>query len=267
MLRKNEDFGGQFADGSVVPSWVNTLAWPIVLVAAIIVHQVTGSPIAAASLLAVHAGWKSFRCGLWLKSVDPVANRAWACLWFYLAAAFWRAAAWACVTIMIFVVVEIYTGQPPTEEEIMVELSVLVGSVCLSTAVGLVALTSALRGRVRVWVQPNVREKCYDDFARLSSLGGHYVGGPDRGFNHAIFILATSLVVPILGSGTAILIWSTLLGQPPDAGALPELLGFFLLFPGSLLAIPAYVAIAKRIIAKTPADCWPPWTAIPAGSG
>ena len=79
------------------------LAWPFVLVAAVVIHHVTGSPIAAALLLAVHAGWKSFRCGLWLKNVDPVAARGWVCFWFYLATAFWKAAAWACATVLIFV--------------------------------------------------------------------------------------------------------------------------------------------------------------------
>jgi hypothetical protein len=232
------------------------LAWPVAILVAIMVHQVTGSPIAAASLLAVHAGWKSFRCGLWLKSVDPVLARAWACFWFYLATAFWKAAAWALATVFLFVVVAIVAGQPPGEEEIIMEFFVLGGGICLSTAIGILALASALRGGVRVWVHSNVRERCHSDFSQLGRIGGFYVGPLGHGFNHAVFVVATSLAVPVVGFGTALLIWSAAGARPNDAPLIPTLLGFLILFPGSLLAIPAYAIIARRVIAKTPAECW-----------
>lgn len=165
MVQENEDFGSHFEDGLAVPRRAISLAWPIVLIAAIAIHHVTGSPIAAASLLAIHAGWKSFRCGLWLKSADPVASRGWACFWFYLATAFWRAAAWACGVILGFLVLAIWTGRPPSDREVMVELCTLVGGVFLSTAAGIVAITFALSGKVSVWVQPDVREQCCGDSA------------------------------------------------------------------------------------------------------
>ncbi len=260
MVQENEDFGSHFEDGLAVPRRAISLAWPIVLIAAIAIHHVTGSPIAAASLLAIHAGWKSFRCGLWLKSADPVASRGWACFWFYLATAFWRAAAWACGVILGFLVLAIWTGRPPSDREVMVELCTLVGGVFLSTAAGIVAITFALSGKVSVWVQPDVREQCCGDFVRLGDTGGYYVGGRNRGFNHAIFIVATSLFVPVFGCAASLLAWSTAIGQPPDAGALLELMGFFLIFPGSFVTIPVYAIIAGRIVARTPMECWLPGT-------
>jgi hypothetical protein len=250
----------QSDEDSIVPRRVFSLAWPIALLAAVAIHQVTGSPIAAASLLAFHAGWKPFRCGLWLKRVDPLAARGWACFWFYLATAFWRAAAWALATVFFFVIVALIAGQPPGEEEIMMEFFVLAGGICLSAAVGLVALASAFLGKVRVWVQPMIWERCHADFTRLWSLRGFYAGGPERAFNYAVFVIATSLAAPVVGFGTVLLIWSMAGARPNDPPMIPTILGLFLLFPGSLLVIPAYAIIASRIVARTPAECWPPET-------
>ena len=260
MSCENEDFGGQFEDGSAVPRRAVSLAWPIVLVAAVAIHQVTGSAIAAAALFAIHAGWRSFRCALWLKRVDPVAARGRACFWFYLATAFWKAAAWAFAVVLIFGAIEAFAGQPPPDEELIIEGCIMAGGVCLSTAVGIVAVGSALRGRVRVWVHANIRDNCNGDFNRVGDAGGYFIGNARafyHGFNHAIFIVGTSVAVPIVVCATALLAWSTARGQPPDAGTWLELLGLFASFP---VAVVVYAVVADRIIARTPAECWPPGT-------
>jgi hypothetical protein len=260
----------QFDDGSAVPRRATFLAWPVVFVAAIIIHHVTGSPIAAASVFAVHAGWKSFRCGLWLKAVDPVASRGRACLWFYMGAACWRAAGWAFVTGLIFVEAARLFGQPPPEKELMVELLIFAACVCLTSVLGLLAVASALRGMVRVWVNPSIRERCGGDFARLGDIAGLYIpqlGAYHGGINHAVFVVALSLVVPVAIAATAFLIWSTI-NQPRDqALTLQVLLTTFLPFMASLATIPVCIIISRKVVAKTPADCWPPRRPIPAESG
>ena len=227
----------------------------------------TGSTIAAALLFAVHAGWRSFRCAIWLKRADSVAARGRACFWFYLATAFWKAAAWAFAVILIVIAIESFLGQPPPDTELIMEGFIMAGGVCLSTLVGIVAVGSALHGSVRVWVHANIRNNCNADFNRVGDPGGYYMGNPRtfcNGFNHAIFIVATSIGVPIVVGATALLAWITARGQPPDAGTWVETLGIFALFP---VAVVVYAIVADRIIARTPAECWPPRTTIPAESG
>jgi hypothetical protein len=259
MSRENEDDGGQFADGSVVPRRTVSFGWPIALLAAIAVHQVTGSPIAGASLFALHAGWKSFRCGVWLKRVDPVASRAWACLWFYIGAGCWRAAAWTLVAGLVLVEVSNLFGQPLPEKELFVELFVFAGCICLTSLLGLVAVASALRGRVRVWVHPSVREACHSDFARLGEIGGVNVpnlGAYHGGFNHAEYVVALSLIVPAVITATAVLICSTL-NQPRDQVlTLREGLLTSLPFTASLAMIPIWIMISRKVVARAPAECW-----------
>ena len=193
-MAKNENASGRY----------RFLAWPIVLVVAVAVEAATGSALLAALPIAVHAGWKSFRCGWWLKSVDPVPRRARACFWFYLATACWKAAAYAFVTIIIFGVVENFAGQPVPMDEVIAELQVMLCGVVLSVIVGIAAVVSALRRKVRVWVHPSVREQCRGDFNRLGEIRGSVFFNPYKlphGFNHAVFIVITAVAFPPLVRG------------------------------------------------------------------
>ena len=257
MAREDGVFGGQSGDGWAVSRLVACIAWPVVLVAAILVHNVTGSPIVAASLLAIHAGWRTFRCGLWLRRVDPVAARGWACFWFYLAAAFWKAAVGALATFFILFAIEDFTGQPPSEKEVMVEGLVMACGICLSSTIGIIAVASALRGGVRAWVHPNVREKCHGDFARLARIG---VSPPGilrrfyRTFNEGACVVLVSLLSPAAAVATGVLIWITI-DRP--CGAAPNLVADFLPLWGALIMLPVYKLLAPRVVARRPAECWP----------
>jgi hypothetical protein len=234
-------------------------AWLIVLSMAIAIEAVTGNALIAVLPIAVHAGWKSFRCGWWLKTVDPVSRRAWACFWFYLATACWKAAACAFVTIVIFGVIENFVGQPVPMDAVIAELQVMLCGVVLSVIVGIAAVVSALRGKVRVWVHPGVREQCHGDFNRLAEIRGPFFGNPRKhphGFNHAVLIVITSVAFPPLVAGTALIICELAILAFRPGPHVFGIAGLLLMGVGALASIPAYSFLASRIVARTPAECW-----------
>jgi len=250
-MANNEEVSGRY----------DFLAWPIVFGMAVAIQAVTGNALIAALPIAIHAGWRLFRCGWWLRSIDPVSRRAWACFWFYLAAACWKASAYAFATIVILGVIENLAGQPVPMDEAIAELQVMSCSVVLSTIVGILAVALAVRGKVRVWVHPSVREKCGGDFSRLGEIRGWYTGNPGTfygGFNHAIFILIAAVFFPLPLAGTVLFVCkSMILPFRPALDAFDILVVCSILI-GPLVAIPAYVFLTSRIIARTPTECWTP---------
>ena len=198
---------------------------------------------------------------MWLKNGDPVSSRGWACFWFYLALAFWKAAGWALASMIAFGLVEAYTGQPPTEEQIIVMLAVFAGGLCLSVAIGVAAVASALRGKGES-VNPSPHAGAMWRVLRaMGNVPGYFIGNPGRGYrgiNHAIFIVATSTALPLIVGGVGLLRPGARWGRLKDDFGLPEIVSLIALLSGSSLAIPAYGVVAKRVIARTPAECWAP---------
>jgi hypothetical protein len=229
------------------------LPWLIVAGAALIIHQLTGNTTLAAALLYAQAWWKPFRCGLWLCGVDPLASRGRACFWFYLAMACWNAAASAFTTVVVFMAVDSLTGRPPPMDELAMTMLTLAGGVCLSTVIGIIAVTFALYGKVRIWAHPGVRERCRGDFSRVGNPGRVY-----HGFNHAVFVVAMALFFPFLATGIGLLIWGAANDRPNEVRTVTALIEVFFLLVGPLAMIPVYAFLSSRIIARTPADCWPP---------
>jgi hypothetical protein len=229
-----------------LPGYATWLRWVMVLCVAVAIDRLTGSAALGTVLPCVHAAWKSIGCAFWLKRVDPAAARRRACFWFYLATACWKTAAWATFTILIFAGIEEFTGRPPTEDEIAVTLITLFSGVVLCTAVGMIAIAGAIRGKVRVWVHPNVREMCGGDFNRLGYCDPHR-----RRFNYAIFVTGTSLATLPAATGMVIL-------GLCNPAIVPAAIGLFLVAAAPYGMIVVYALLSSRIIAQSPAECWPP---------
>ncbi len=239
----------------------------LVLCAALAIHELTGNALLAAAIVAAHAGWRSLRCGWWLLRADPSRPRGWVCFWFYTATAFWKAAIWALVGLLILGASEAVTGQPPTEEQIAAQGITMFLAMGLSSLVGIIGVASAIRNKVRVWVHPSVWGRCGGEFARLGGLRGYFLGDRGtfyRGFNHAIFVVAASLLVSTTGIPVAFCIWSEMANAPAGGGpTIAEGLALIVAFVGPFAMIPVYAVLSHRVIARTPAECWPLSTIYP----
>jgi hypothetical protein len=232
----------------------------------VILFLVSGNAIAGAVLPSLNAGWSSFSTGLWLLRTDERLARAITCFVFYLATACYQAAAGALAGMLFFLAVEELTGKNPTQDEIEAVLLTLLGAVVGTTLVGLLATFLAYVNRIRVWVHPGLRSKLR---GRLASVARLEVAGNSSakraavlwtrhaGFNHAIFVLAISLIFPVAALGCGALIFMISDSAPNDISVFQVVTTMTLVFGGPLAMIPVYALLSARIIAPHPRDCWP----------
>ncbi len=204
----------------------------------IVIFVTTSSTVAGAVLPSLFVAWGSLRAAWWIVREDYHPSRRVICFAFYLATACWHAAAVAFASLLTFVCLTILTGSEPTMETFVATMFTIVGGAALATILGLGASISAALAGVRVWVNPKLRKLTHDDLRNVATLPNY------PAFNHAVFVLATSVALPILAtccylltinvSGTVTLVALTL---------------------GPLTAIVGYYLVSSRMIAKHPAEC------------
>lgn len=162
------------------------------------------------------------------------------CFAFYVATAFWHAAAAAFGSVLLFVAVAVFMNEDPTMEIFAVTMLTLICGLATATAIGLLASLAAALTGIRVWVSQKLRDLVESDLAGVIELPAY------PGFNHAIFVLATSLALPVLAAGCYLL--AVVVAGP---------LTLAVLTIGPLLAFVSYHYLASRIIAAQPSQCLP----------
>jgi hypothetical protein len=85
----------------------------VTLAVATLFYLASGNVIASAVLPCWHAGWRTFRTGVWILQSDPHRFRARVCFAYYVAAACWKAALAALLSVGIFILVAQRTGVEP----------------------------------------------------------------------------------------------------------------------------------------------------------
>lgn len=255
---------GQYRRTTSLVDHFGSLAVLLVLCAAIVLHSLTGIVFLAAAIVAIHGGWKSMHCGLWLLSSDPLPFRRWPCFWFYTSAAFFKATVWALLAFVLLAANEAFTGKPPTEEQLAARGMTTVVAMGLTAIIGIVAVISAIRHRMRIWVHPDIREKCGSDFCRVGESRAYVLGKRivySNGFNHAVFVLAISLFLPAICVLMLLLFCSFEVNAAPNRNLTTADILRLVTFFGVIFAIiPAYAFLSHRVIAQTPTECWPPAT-------
>lgn len=228
-------------------AFVGTLAISALL------YFLTNELVVAVILPCLHGGWHTIETGVWLLKTDPDRCRAKVCFAFYFATACWKAAAAALFTVFLFGVAEAMTGVQPNMDEFAATMLVVLGGVVFNTLVGIGATVAAVFYKIRVWVHPCLRSMVQNELRMVTGLH------PARcGFNHAIFVVATALVFPVLCIGTTCLLIATVgKGRNEVESTAASLLVFATMFGGPIAMIPCYAWLSSRIIARTPQQCWP----------
>jgi hypothetical protein len=243
-----------FAIPETPPSKLGPLSFIVTLIVATLLFLATNGSAILVVLPCIHAGWSTFCAGLWLLRWDPNRVRARVCFIFYIAAACWKAALAALLTVLVFGLAENnLLGRKPNDDEIASVLIMLFGGATLNTIIGITATIAALRHRVRVWVHPQLGRSMEYQYRLFGVVKLFY-----RRFNHAIFVVGTALVLPPVIIGCFLLAVMTVgnnANQVPDATEIIVTLG--VLFGGPLAMIPCYARLSSRIIARSPQECWP----------
>jgi hypothetical protein len=131
-------------------------------------------------------------------------------------------------------------------------MMVLLAGLGVATLLGIVGVAGALARGVRVFVIPPLHRLAGGDFSAI----GEVAAARPR-FNHAIFILASSLFVPILACGGILAAWGATGANANAPKTLSAAIGLGVVMLGPLAAIPVYLVLSQRIVAATPSECWP----------
>ena len=59
------------------------ISWPLILVIAFLIFEVTNDPAFAALAMCLKFGWEDFRTARWLRKTDPDRGRGKACFWLF----------------------------------------------------------------------------------------------------------------------------------------------------------------------------------------
>ncbi len=232
--------------------WLWSLLFPISLA----IYWLTSSIVLAALLPSIRMAVPTLQAGWWIRWYERSYARRTrgTILWlFHVAAALWLASAASLVTVVFLAMIEARFGKQPDMNRFVTGMLMIVFGIGSSTLIGLPASFLALRNSVRVWVHPKTLRWCQGNCELLM----HLTFQPPK-FNHAVFVLGTSLVTPGLVLGTLILIACTGNGGQDNAATLGLtiviMISFFIVQP--IVMIVAYVKISDRIIATSPKECW-----------
>ncbi len=229
------------------------VAFLLTLAVATLVFLASGNVIISTVLPCLHAGWSTFRTGLWILESDPRRFRARTCFAYYVAAACWKAALAALLSVGIFIVVAQRTGVEPSMDEFVATMWVLIIGIVLNTVLGMTATVAALLGKIRVWVHPRLQSIFHGDLRRAAQQSKRYPG-----FNYAIFVVGTALVFPLVTLGAILLAVLTVgLSRREVESSMGSVVGCIAIFALPLAFIPGYTWLSARVIARHPVECWP----------
>jgi hypothetical protein len=253
----------RFFQGEADPDALRLPLGVFTIVAAGIVYYFTRHPLLAALLPWLHGGWNTFRSGLWILKTDPLRPRAWTCFAFYLTMACWKAAAAAVATLAVFGFAALHFGIRVDEKELIATTIAFLAGVILHSVIGIIGVAAALRCRVRVWVQSNLRRALRGDLAQASRMGRVIRPHPLRSravtyqTNLGVILVVTAMMVPVTIVAATVLVLAVTLGRPSN---IEMIIALILFWCGLIAAILSCGWLSSRVVARSPRECWPPGT-------
>lgn len=230
--------------------WKPRLTWPALILFGWLLYEATAQPGLAAAVTCAKLGWSDFRVAYWLRRVDPDRRRGRACFWFYVAFGLWKVAvlATAVMFTLLFLGSLVHPGRrrfggpgvSPVLAGVLVAAGVGFGLSFLATYV---ALWSAIRSRVKVWLGS----------APHRARAGRF-WPPCHGLtNAAPFVTVTTLILTLWAFLLSLLVLGMIGGRLQVVFLGLLLAGVFLAFPAIALA---FRMLDRRVFAQTPHECW-----------
>lgn len=241
-------------DYDETPSPAERFAWPLFLLTAVVLFELTANATLSVLAACLKFGWNDFRTALWLLRTDPEASRARACCWFYVASGVWKTAVVPILAVMVISTVwglasaRALPEGPGGAEHIWSALLVGLGASATLVLVVTAACTFALAAGVRVWVHPDLHES-----RRQDHWPPQWRRFAWQHENRGRAILATALIFVTLGF-PPLAFRLVLLGFRGDLQVAAVLA---LVFGVPMAATATYAFLRGKIFAERPWQCWP----------
>lgn len=238
---------------SITRHWV----WLFVFGIAWLLFELSVDPAISVMVASIGLGGNLFLSAWWLWRRDPDRRRARAVAAFYLAAGFWRITA---VTFVLFFIATIISlildfrhGQ---KDDIVTGVAASIIALCFisSGVTTSVAVVLAMRNRLKVWLDPEIR------LARRQGQWPPRTPGPNR-IGGVIKSTACLLAMIELSVGYGFLAWLIIQQQNGPANiALGIFIGIMIFLPiitaaATILGGPEWAC--RKLRAESPQQCWP----------
>ncbi len=230
--------------------WHIHISWYAVILAGVLLYEMTAQPGLAAAVTCSKFGWRDWRVALWLRRVDPDWKRGRTCFWFYLSFGLWKVALLATLMMMLLLLAmspgcRVLPGGNKLSPAIVGVLTAAGLGFGCSFLLTYLGMALALRHRVKVWL----------GLAPVLARQQRYWPPEGGQHNAAPFVIITTLILTL---------WLALVGMALLAaqfgrarGGVVGLIALTFL----ALASPATLIVLKylegRIFARSPAECWP----------
>jgi hypothetical protein len=240
-----------------------SLVLPALLALGILVYELTAQPGLGAAIACTKFGWDDFLTARWLRRRDPDRRRGKASFWLFVAAGLWKTAVTGVVVLFAVAFIDAMirrrggaAGPPPAEALAGAFATALVGFM-LSTLATARAFFTALRHRVRLWIDARVHQDRRADHWPPASTDGR------RNRAGAVLFTALFLGMLVLLSIFHVVVRAALRGWAGGIAQKRELAdtlanlfccGIFLLVPVLILVFRDI--LAQLALARTPAECW-----------
>jgi hypothetical protein len=245
-----------------------SLVLPALLAIGILIYEITAQPGLGAAIACTKFGWDDFLTARWLRRRDPDRRRGRASFWLFVASGLWKTAVTGVVVLFGVAFLEAALrrhGPPPAPGQVPAPPSAALGGALaaalfgftLSTFATVRAFLTALRHRVRLWIDARVhRDRRADHWPPASTAGRR---------NRAGAVLFTAL---FLGTLVVLAVFQLVLrsalrgwaGQAPQKRDVADMLAN-LFGCGTFLLVPVFILVFRDILAqlalaRTPAECW-----------
>ena len=251
-------------------------AWLVLGLVALVVFDLTANPALAVAIGCLKFGWDELATARWLWARDPVRARGRVVSLYYAAWALWRVTGVALGLILLITwasqpILDLMRARgrkvPGVVTELVAAGFVMLFGTIATALTSILAIVSALRCRVRVWVGPEAKIA-----RRLRRWPPESIPGrPTPNRVGWVSVAASMTLVPpmLLGMLLAIALLASAaratLGPIVPREVLVVLGGLagVIVVPGAVV-VPAVLilklsdAIHRRIAAGSPEACWPP---------
>lgn len=224
--------------------------WPTIISVSIVVLVLTLNPLLTGILPYLRAGWPALRTAFWLKKSDPWKARGTVGFLFHLCLALFRAGICAFICVLSTAFFSSMIQKEAHLTTLMIAILTILLGCFMSSIIGWIGIVIALRNRVRIFVMSNLHSICRGDFTVAKTLGTGR-----NGTNPGNYVIA------VVTSSSLFAIWfvAMLISVPPQVNGENKTALFILLCLLPVLVITCVILVdflSKRIMAKSPAECW-----------
>ena len=244
-----------FAKSSPFRDWMNQHGWLLrvaIVVLGLVVFELTANAVISTAVSCLEFGRTDFQTAWWLLRTDPDRRRSSICCRCYVAWGLWRVSLMAMGVIFLLVVATIVMNQanpgaaaPP--EHVGGAFALLALTLSLASVLSMTVIVASLRTRTRIWLGPEPRQAKQQGIWPPSAVPQHrYRGNQSK----VLFYLGCfGVLFPTLVTATFACFLS------PLKEIRWVYLGILMLM---LLALIAAIShLERRVLAGSPADCWP----------